>query len=45
MIINLKLHQALMQVKIKHISKFNFALVMIKYNMEKPLFLHCSKGI
>jgi translation initiation factor IF-3 len=30
---------------LKHISKFNFALIMTKYDMEKPFFLCCSKGI
>jgi hypothetical protein len=30
---------------LKDINKFNFALVMIMYDMEKPFFLHCNKGI
>jgi energy-coupling factor transporter ATP-binding protein EcfA2 len=29
----------------KHINKFNFALIMTGYDMEKPFFLHCNKAI
>jgi hypothetical protein len=42
MVINLKSNQAL-QVK-KHISKFNIALVMIKYDMEFIFFYIVAKG-
>jgi len=38
-------HQFKMKSCITTLSKFNFALVMTKYDMEKPFFLHCSKRI
>jgi hypothetical protein len=28
----------------KHISKFNFALIIIRYDMEKPFFCIVTKG-